>query len=319
MKLLFITSTRIGDAVLSTALLSHLIQKYPDADITIACGPAAAPLFAETPGVRRVIAMEKRALGGHWLALWRQVCLGYWHLVVDLRASALAYCLLAGRRLVWRAQGGMDHRLVALARFAGLDAPPPPRLWPGAAHERDAERLLPEGPTLALGPTANWRGKQWPGENFAALAQRLTADDGILPGATILMFGAASEREAAAAAAEGLPPGQVLDLVGKVDLLTAAALLARCDFYVGNDSGLMHIAAASGAPTLGLFGPSREAHYAPWGPRAAFVRTAQNYDELVGGPGYDHRTVGSLMESLTVDMAEAGARELWARVSGKGG
>jgi heptosyltransferase-3 len=316
MKLLFITSTRIGDAVLSTALLSHLIEKYPDAKITIACGPAAAPLFAETPGVARVIAMEKRGLGGHWFSLWRQVCLQYWHLVVDLRASALAYCLVARRRLVWRAARNDDHRLVALARFAGLAAPPAPRLWPGAAQEAEAARLLPEGPTLALGPTANWRGKQWPGENFAELARRLTAPDGILPGAAILLFGAASEREAAAAVIDALPPEQVRDLVGKVDLLTAAALLAHCDLYIGNDSGLMHIAAAAGAPTLGLFGPSREAHYAPWGPHTGVVRTARSYDELVGGPGYDHRTTGSLMESLTVDMAERGARELWARVSG---
>ncbi len=69
MKLLFITSTRIGDAVLSTALLSYLIDKYPQADITIACGPAAAPLFTETPGVTRIIVMKKRVMGGHWLAL----------------------------------------------------------------------------------------------------------------------------------------------------------------------------------------------------------------------------------------------------------
>ena len=62
----------------------------------------------------------------------------------------------------------------------------------------------------------------------------------------------------------------------------------------------MHIAAAVGAPTLGLFGPSREAHYAPWGPRAAAVRTAASYDELVGAPGYDHRTADTLMDTLTV-------------------
>ena len=114
-----------------------------------------------------------------------------------------------------------------------------------------------------------------------------------------------------------MPREQAVDLVGKVDLLTAAALLARTDLYIGNDSGLMHIAAVSGAPTLGLFGPSREAHYAPWGPRAEVVRTVRGYDELVGGPGYDHRTVGSLMESLSVDMAESAALELWARVSGE--
>ena len=76
-------------------------------------------------------------------------------------------------------------------------------------------------------------------------------------------------------------------------------------------------AAASGVATLGLFGPSREAHYAPWGDRGAFVRTALAYGELVGGPGYDHRTTGSLMDSLTVDMAEDGARRLWARISGQ--
>ena len=107
----------------------------------------------------------------------------------------------------------------------------------------------------------------------------------------------------------------MIDLVGRPDLLTAAALLSRCDMYIGNDSGLMHIAAASGVPTLGLFGPSKEAHYAPWGERTAVVRTALDYDQLVGGPGYDPRTTGTLMDSLTVDMAEAGARQLWAEIS----
>jgi len=315
MKLLFITSTRIGDAVLSTALLSHLIEKYPDAEITIACGPAAAPLFAEIPQVTRVIALKKRRFGLHWLALWWQCWPKFWHMVIDLRASAISYCLITRRRMVWRPNSGAAHRLVSLAELARLLEPPAPRLWIGAAQESEAVRLLPEGPVLVLGPTANWRGKQWPGENFAELAVRLTASDGILPGATVIILGAASERAAAAAAIDSLPPAQVHDLVGKLDLLTVAALLARCDFFVGNDSGLMHIASASGVPTLGLFGPSREAHYAPWGAHCAVVRTGLEYDELVGGRGYDHRTTGSLMESLTVDMAETGARDLWARVS----
>ena len=316
MKLLFITSTRIGDAVLSTALLSHLIEQHPKAEITIACGPAAAPLFAETPQVARIIVLNKRRLGLHWLALWWRCWPLFWHLVVDLRASALSYCLMARRRMVLRPNTDAVHRLVSLARLAGLADPPSPRLWSGAAQQSEAERLLPTGAVLALGPAANWRGKQWAGENFAELARRLTAPDGILPGATIVLLGAASERGEVKAVIDALAAGQLLDLVGKLDILTAAALLARCDFYVGNDSGLMHIAAASGVPTLGLFGPSREAHYAPWGARSAVVRTALDYDQLVGGRDYDHKTTGSLMESLTVDMAERGARELWARVSG---
>ncbi len=317
MKVLFITSTRIGDAVLSTALLSHLSTKHPEAKFTIACGPQAAPLFGETPYVVKVIALEKRRASLHWLGLWRACCTSYWDLVVDLRASAISYCLMTHRRMVWRNSNSVTHRLVSLAGLAGLGETPAPQLCTGTAQRGAAEKLLQAegGPVLALGPTANWRGKQWPGGNFSELALRLTAEDGILPGARIVILGAASEHGDAMAAIEALPAERVIDLVGKLDLLTASALLSRCAIYIGNDSGLMHIAAASGVPTLGLFGPSKEAHYAPWGAHTAVVRTALAYDDLVGGPGYDHRTTGNLMESLSVDMAEAGARKLWAKIA----
>ena len=55
MKILFITSSRIGDAVLSSGLLDHLMARYPRAYFTVACGPAAAPLFAAAPRVERII------------------------------------------------------------------------------------------------------------------------------------------------------------------------------------------------------------------------------------------------------------------------
>jgi ADP-heptose:LPS heptosyltransferase len=63
-------------------------------------------------------------------------------------------------------------------------------------------------------------------------------------------------------------PGAI-DLVGKLTLPEVAACLARCKLFVGNDSGLMHIAAAAGAPTLGLFGRSLADEYAPAGARTA--------------------------------------------------
>ncbi|PPR14235.1 MAG: hypothetical protein CFH37_01669, partial [Alphaproteobacteria bacterium MarineAlpha9_Bin7] len=80
---------------------------------------------------------------------------------------------------------------------------------------------------------------------------------------------------------------------------------------------LMHIAAASGVATLGLFGPRREEHYAPWGARTSVVRTKLDYDELVSGPGYNHRTTDSLMGSLAVDDVEEAVIELWRRVGEK--
>jgi ADP-heptose:LPS heptosyltransferase len=76
----------------------------------------------------------------------------------------------------------------------------------------------------------------------------------------------------------------------------------------------MHIAAAAGTPTLGLFGPSPSEKYAPWGERAAFVRSTDP-PEAMFGPGFDHRTTDTLMDGLSVDAAEAAARRLWCSVT----
>ncbi|MHA1113721.1 MAG: glycosyltransferase family 9 protein [Alphaproteobacteria bacterium] len=317
MRILFVTSTRIGDAVLSTGLLAHLIERHPGARITVACGAVAAGLFAAMPGLERVIPIAKRRGGGHWLDLWR-ACVGRrWDLVVDLRASALAWLLLARERRVLRRDHGPTHRVRQLGAVLGLDPPPAPRLWSTPVQETAAEALVPAGaPTLALGPTANWPGKTWAASRFADLARRLTAADGILPGGRVAIFGGPGEEEMAAPVIAGLPTDRRIDLVGRIDLGTVHACLKRCALFVGNDSGLMHIAAASGIPTLGLFGPSREVHYAPWGPNAAVRRTPESYDALIGAPGYDHRATGSLMGGLTVDAVEAAAGELWMRIKG---
>jgi heptosyltransferase III len=174
----------------------------------------------------------------------------------------------------------------------------------------------PGGPVLAIGPAANWRGKEWRAERFAELAQRLTSPDGILPGARVVVLAAPHERKQATPVIEALPAPRCIDLVGKVDLLTAAAVLRRCALFVGNDTGLMHLAAAAGTPTLGLFGPSPIEQYAPWGPHTAIVSTAIPHRDLIP-PDFNRFTTDTLMDSLSVDAAEAGARGLWARVSGK--
>jgi hypothetical protein len=79
----------------------------------------------------------------------------------------------------------------------------------------------------------------------------------------------------------------------------------------------MHMAAAVGIPTLGLFGPSPAAVYAPWGDRAAFVSTAIPFETLVGAPGFDYRATACLMDSLSVDAAYAGAVALWRHCCGE--
>jgi heptosyltransferase-3 len=98
MRILFITANRIGDAVLSTGLLAQLLVSHPQARFTIACGPAAAGVFARMPRLDRVIVVEKQSFDRHWLALWWQVTRTRWDLVVDLRGSALSLAIPASRR-----------------------------------------------------------------------------------------------------------------------------------------------------------------------------------------------------------------------------
>ncbi|HBF99826.1 MAG TPA: hypothetical protein DDW95_14885, partial [Alphaproteobacteria bacterium] len=104
MKILFITSNRIGDAILSSGLLAQLADQYRTARFTVAAGPAAAPLFQDMPRLERIIVLEKRPLAGHWRKLWLNCLLHRWDIIVDLRGSAIAWLLWCRRRLVHRSQ-----------------------------------------------------------------------------------------------------------------------------------------------------------------------------------------------------------------------
>jgi ADP-heptose:LPS heptosyltransferase len=314
MDILFVTATRVGDAVLSTGLLQYLIDRYPSARLTIAAGSIAAPLFEAVPRLERLIVVEKRRWALHWLPLYAAVAARRWDLVVDLRGSALAWLLRARARKVIAKGDEREHRVRQLGSMFDLDPPPAPRLWTARHHDRDAVALLPAPPVLAIGPAANWRGKQWRGERFAELARRLTASDGLLRGARVAVLAAGHERRQALPLLNSIPRDRLIDLVGRVDLLTAAAVLRRCELFIGNDTGLMHIAAAIGTPTLGLFGPSPIEKYAPWGPCTAVVRTAEAPESMFG-PGFNHLTTDTLMDSLSVDAAEVAARQLWGRVA----
>jgi ADP-heptose:LPS heptosyltransferase len=314
MDILFVTATRIGDAVLSTGLLSYLIERHPGARLTIAAGPLAAPLFEAVPGLDRLIVVEKRRWALHWLPLYAAVGARRWDVVVDLRGSVLAWLLRSGERRVAAKGDEGEHRVRQLGRLFGLDPPPGPFLWTAPAHEQRAAALLPAGaPMLAIGPAANWRGKQWRAERFAELALRLTAPGAPFSGARVAVLAAEHEREQALPLLETLPSSRVVDLVGRLDLLTAAAVLRRSVMFIGNDTGLMHIAAAAGTPTLGLFGPSPIEKYAPWGRCTAVLRTA-DAPETMFGPGFDHLTTGTLLDTLSVEAAETAARQLWRRV-----
>ena len=155
MRILFITSNRVGDAILSTGLLDHLIRTHPNARITVVCGRVAEGVFARMPNRERTIVLDKRPYGRHWLALWARVARLRWNLVVDIRGSAMAWVVRTSRRAVWRRRTG--HKVLELAAVLKLDPAPLPVAWTAPEDRARAVALLPEGPFIALGPTANWK------------------------------------------------------------------------------------------------------------------------------------------------------------------
>lgn len=269
-RILVISANRLGDAVITCGVLDHLIHAHPAARFTIACGPAASGVYARMPRLERIILFHKHKNDSHWPKLWRAVAFTRWDLVVDFRGSALAYLIPARHRVVRRKRPG--RMFEQHAAMLGIDPAPLPVAWTAPADRERAAALLPANrPVIGFGVTANWGPKIWAPDRFAALFARLSS--GLLPGAVPAVFAGPGEAERAMAApALDLLPGAI-DLCGALTIAEAAAVIERCALYVGNDSGLMHLAAATGTPTVGLCGATRDraAEMAPAGKRAVWA------------------------------------------------
>ena len=312
-SILFVAPSRIGDAVLASGLIRTLVDEIPGARLTIVASALTAPLYAEVPGLRRVIVMEKRPLAGHWIGLWSQVRGERWGLVVDLRGSALAGFLRPRKRAVHRAGGPQVHKVIEAARLLKLeDAPPAPFLYTSPQIEARAETLTRgDTPILAIAPAANWVGKTWPAERFGLVARDLLSPRGPLAGGRLMLLGGPGDRELVGSVRAAFPRDRLIDLAGREDLLTCYAALKHARLFIGCDSGLMHMAAAAGAPTLGLFGPSDERLYGPWGSKARTVRGARGFEEIRAQDPRLNQQLCHMME-LRVEAVLAAARALIA-------
>ena len=308
--ILFITATRIGDAVLSSGLIKRLVDEIPQARFTIVAGPDAAPLFANVPGLARIIEFEKARGGAHWFGLWRQVRHTHWGLIVDLRGSGISRFLNTRRRAIHRKSVQPIHKVMQAARTLRIeDEPAAPYLFTSPEIEAHADALTAgPSPILALAPAANWIGKTWPAERFSQLANRLLREHGPMAGGRLMVLGGPGD-ETLARSLRDVAQHRFIDLAGKVDLLTAFACLKRARLFVGNDSGAMHLAAASGCPTLGLFGPSDERLYAPWGKLARAIRGPRGFEQIRAvDPGFTQELCH--MMDLTVEPVISAAIDL---------
>lgn len=307
-KILFITCSRIGDAVLTTGILNYIQHEIPNAKVTIAVDPLPASLFSDYPLLDKLIIFAKQKRSRHWLDLWKQVKGQQWDWVIDLRGSIISYGLRCARRSVWRQkENDPRHKVEQISSLVKIPVTSP-ALWFNTERLKIAESLLAEGAFhLAMAPAANWIGKQWPIERFTEIAQQFCK---IHPQAKIVLIAAPHERKIVQPLIDKVAPSQLINLIDhNYDLGQTAACLQQCQLFLGNDSGLMHMAAAVGIPTIGLFGPSREENYGPYDSHLAtigkkvnsVIRIPQTYDQLKLMPHFSHQSQDCYMTGLTVD------------------
>lgn len=316
--ILFVTSNRIGDAVLSSGLIKRLSDEIPNARFTVVAGPVATPLFEEVPTLDRIITLAKTKNRGHWFELWREVRNTRWGLVVDLRGSGLSRFISTRRRAIWRKLSGPPvHKVVEAARILKIeDDPAPPFIFTSPETEARADDLTAGfGPILALAPAANWLGKTWPLERFSRVAMRLLDPDGPMKGGRLMVLGGPEDQKLAKGLRDVVMRSQFINLTEDTDLLTAYACLKRARMFIGNDSGTMHLAAAAGIPTLGLFGPSDEQLYGPWGPDTRVVRGPRTYEQIRAVDPSFGQALCHMMD-LTVEAVGEAAEELLAATDG---
>jgi heptosyltransferase-2 len=280
------TPNWLGDAVLALPAMAAVRRAFGDASLAIAAPASIAPMFEEETSARQdaIVTLKDKGdvaslRGGRFEAIlllpnsfrsaWiaRQAAIperwGYAH---ALRGPLLT-------RAVARPRAGKIHQseyYKVLVRELGMDVDAElPRVHPRPATAERAEALLiREGlamrsPIVGLAPGAAYgHAKRWPPRRVADLVSRLAQERG----AACLLVGAADDREAGREIESALPPDvRIVNLIGRTDLRLLIGILARCDAFVSNDSGAMHLAAAAGLPVTAIFGPTDDRATAPLG------------------------------------------------------
>jgi heptosyltransferase-2 len=298
-RTLIVAPSWVGDAILAEPLVSLLREPYEDPAIDVLAPPWCAPVYQRMRGVRRIVdnpiphgrfdlASRRRIaaqlrLEGYARAFvlplsWKSALIPYLARIprrIGFKGEARYVLLNDLRKLDRKALPRLVDRFCALAGPAGTNVPMPPApvLVPDLAN-RDAAiralRLKGDDPVAILCPGAEYGpAKRWPPTHFADLARRL-----LETGVRVWIVGSPNDRLAADAliGAAGESAKRIRDLTGKTDLGTAIDLLSAASVVISNDSGLMHAAAAVGAPVVALFGSSSPAYTPPLSPQARIAR-----------------------------------------------
>ncbi|MEK9743184.1 MAG: lipopolysaccharide heptosyltransferase II [Gammaproteobacteria bacterium] len=303
-RLLIIGPAWVGDMVMSQSLLRAVKSAHPQCAITMLAPAATAPIAERMAEVTEVITTPfqhgrldlssrfriGRSLRGH----------GFEQAIVlpgSTKAALIPFFAGIPKRTGYageprwgllndirpRPQGKNDRMVERYVRLGqdpdafSVDHLLEPQLKTDTRHAVQVlERLgyaKPAGPILALAPGAEYGpAKRWPIKHFAALSDHYAA-----LGWTIWIMGGPKDRAIGDDIAKECQSKQpIINMAGRTTLLEAVDLLAISHAVVSNDSGLMHVAAATQRPVVGIFGSSSESHTPPLGKKTSAVSLAMD-------------------------------------------
>jgi lipopolysaccharide heptosyltransferase III len=274
-RVLVVILRRLGDVLLTTPLIRSLKRAYPQATIDALVFAGTEGVLAGNPDLAEVISMPQRPRLADTLLLTARLLRRY-DLAVSVQTGdrPIAFALIAGRHsvgpiepeglasVVKRALLGRsyirdrsEHRVVDILRLAeviGVPAlrdvvcpPPTPR-----------PQVAPTQPYAVIHAAPMFVYKRWTADGWAALAAALRER-----GFAVVATGAASDRAYLDAVWRDT---RVVRLDGELDWPELTAVIAGARVYIGPDTAITHLAAAAGAPTVALYGPTDPRLWGPW-------------------------------------------------------
>jgi ADP-heptose:LPS heptosyltransferase len=316
-------STGIGDMILTTAIARDVMAAHPDAEVVVFGGSDNADIARLVPGVRTT----QLATARPWAAIPRLraerldaiVDFGQWTRLEALYAALSGASWKAGfdtpgqrRHYAYDATVPHSANRSEMANYRelistiGVTSTSVPSFRPA----RPADPLPVEGPFVVF---HLWPGgfrselREWPHESWRSLAGRFAKD-----GFTIVLTGGSAdvERTDAFIRSSGELARHLKSVAGRYRLHEIVDLIGSASCVVSVNTGLMHLAAAAGVPTVGLNGPTSAKRWGPIGPKAVCDDTdLPDSGYLNLGFEYDGRRT-DCMRGISVDRVTSAALEL---------
>ena len=274
MKILFICSNLIGDTILSSGAIKYFIDQNKEAKLTFVVGPTAAPLLKNYNNIENIIIFKKRKFNLHWFDVFQKTYNVKWDIVVDFRSSVISYLLRNNKKYIFKKNHNIHH-IEQLNSSFGFNCSN--LLIPTSDDEKNKadEDLDSSFKHIVIFPGGNWDPKLWSADNFNVTMKLLLEKFHKIK---FILVGSLKEKNKFYnELIKGIKEDLIIDLFG-FNLTLTSAYMKKSDMFIGNDSGLMHLAVASKLRVISLFGPTDDNVYGPYGEGNIVVRTSESLE-----------------------------------------